>query len=295
MVRVCAVGMAVMDFVFDMPRFPSEAIKYKADDAVAIGGGCAANAAFAAAKLGAEVQLAARLGDDLVGDLILADLASVGVDTSGCHRANGGRSSFSSVIVDADGERQIVNFRGSGLTETTDWVRPEADAVLVDTRWSAGAIAALTWARQAGVPGVVDAEAPVDPKVVAVASHVAFSRSGLAQFSGITDLAESLSVTHAALPGAVIVTDGEHGAYCWDDGVVHHVAGYRVDVRDTLAAGDIWHGAFAMRLAEDASTIESMQFANAAAALKCSAFGGRAGCPDRPTVEAFMRENHQEG
>ena len=290
MASVYAVGMAVMDFVFDVNVFPDVAQKYRASDAAVIGGGCASNAAYAVARLGGDARLGSRIGDDLVGDLIVADLEKTGVDTTGCDRSGGGRSSFSSVLVDASGERQIVNFRGADLTEDTSWIGGAADAVLVDNRWSAGARAGLALAADLGVPGVVDAESPVDGDAISLASHIAFSRNGLADFAKTEDISAGLSSAHRAFGCTVIVTNGGDGAYLWQEGSVRHIPGFAVDVRDTLAAGDIWHGAFALGLAEGTGVIDAILFANAAAALKCREFGGRAGCPDRSTVEAFIKE-----
>ena len=290
MASVYAIGMAVMDFVFDVDVFPDVAQKYRASDARVIGGGCASNAAYAVARLGGDARLGARIGDDLLGDLIVADLESTGVDMTGCDRSGGGRSSYSSVLVDRSGERQIVNFRGANLTEDTNWIGGSADAVLVDNRWAAGAKAGLALAAALGVPGIVDAESPVDADVIALASHIAFSRNGLADFAGTEDISAGLSAAHQTFGCRVIVTDGGNGAYLWQDGVVRHIPGFAVDVRDTLAAGDIWHGAFALGLAEGTDVANAMLFANATAALKCREFGDRAGCPDRSTVEAFIKE-----
>lgn len=293
MALVLSVGMAVMDFVLEVAQFPTRADKYRARSAMPVGGGCAANGAFAVARLGGQSRLAARLGDDLVGRMILADLADTGVDVTDCQQTPGARSSFSSVLVDEAGERQIVNYRGEGLTQATDWITGPADAVLADTRWINGARAAMALARRLGVPGIIDAEAPSDPDLLAMASHVAFSRPGLADFTGSDDIAEGLARAAARLPGHVCVTDGAAGAYLARDARAPlHVPATKVAVVDTLAAGDIWHGAYALRLAEGADEVAAAGFANAAAALKCTAFGGRAGCPDRQAVEVFIRENN---
>ena len=66
--------------------------------------------------------------------------------------------------------------------------------------------------------------------------------------------------------------------------------GFEVPVADTLGAGDLWHGAFALALAEGQSEREGVRFANAVAAIKCTVFGGRTGCPDRQATEEFLRE-----
>jgi sulfofructose kinase len=232
------------------------------------------------------------LGDDAIGAMIVADLAAEGVGTGLVQRTAGARSSFSSVYVDARGERQIMNFRGEGLTENTGWIAtaPRAAAVLADTRWSAGAARALDLAREWGVPGIVDAEAPMDAEVLDRASHVAFSRDGLMSFVGAKDLTAALMEAAARLPGWVCVTDGAMGTYHVEQGAVAQVAAFDVEVRDTLGAGDIWHGAFALALAEGQGEARAVRFANAAAALKCTTFGGRKGCPYRAAVEEFMKE-----
>lgn len=292
MAEILIVGSAVVDFVFATDEMPTEARKYRAAHAEVVGGGCAANAAVAVSRLGGTARLGARLGQDQMGDLVLTDLQSEGIQTELVQRSAGGMSSFSSIYVDRHGERQLMNFRGSGLTEDTGWVRnaPTPDAVLVDTRWPEAAYEALKLARDAGVPGVVDGEPPIDPRLLEMASHIAFSRDGLLSLSAETDLAlalTELSCTHSAW---MCVTDGENGTFYAHQGTTGHVPAFKVDVVDTLAAGDVWHGAFALALAEKQDEPAAARFANAAAALKCTTFGGRKGCPDRNAVETFIKE-----
>jgi len=61
-----------------------------------------------------------------------------------------------------------------------------------------------------------------------------------------------------------------------------------VEVVDTLAAGDVFHGAFALALAEGRGEVAALGFATVAAALKCRTFGGRLGAPERAEVEALL-------
>ncbi|RYH08622.1 PfkB family carbohydrate kinase [Tropicimonas sp. IMCC6043] len=289
---VLVLGMAAVDFVLGIDEFPSEPTKYRARSADIVGGGPAANAAVAIARLGGHPSFVGRLGDDPLADIVLADLEAAGVSTDHVHRTPGGRSAFSSVLVDTNGERQVVNFRGEGLTEDADWIAalPRADAVLVDTRWPDGAAAALARARAWDVPGIVDGEAPIDPRLVAEASHLALSRQGLASLVPGEDLADALATLAARRPGWSCVTDGANGIWFTDGGGIAHLPAFRVDTVDTLAAGDVWHGAFALALAEARPEREAIRFANATAALKCMRFGGRSGTPDRATVETFLEE-----
>ncbi len=304
MARVFVVGMATVDFVLSVGEIPASAQKYRADDARIVGGGCAANAAVAVSRLKGSATLAARLGDDALADLIAADLAGEGVDISMLDRAPGGRSSFSSVCVDAAGERQIVNFRGAGLRMSTDWLTrpPDFDAVLADTRWHAGAAVALEMARARGVPGVLDVEPPLPaemPDLLELASHVAFSRAGIEAATGDADPRSAL-MAHArrwaTRPAWVGVTDGANGVYHTRTGGggtpdIGHAPAFDVVARDTLGAGDIWHGAFALALAEGMGEPRAITFASAAAGLKCTRFGGRAGCPDRAELMEFLAQN----
>lgn len=293
--RVLVAGMAVADFIFQVDEMPTRAEKYRARDAGVAGGGCAANAAVAIARQGGEALLAARLGDDPVGDLILADLAAEGVDTHLVRQAPGGMSSFSSIYVDGAGERQIMNFRGRGLTESVDWLTDtrDAQAVLTDNRWPALTRKVLGLARTAGIPGIVDAEAPVTPDNLADASHIAFSMQGLADLAPGAAAADALRLARGETDAWVCVTDGARGVLYLDGDTLAHVPAFAIQPVDTLGAGDIWHGAFALLLAEGASEHQAIIHANATATLKCLAFGGRKGCPDRAATETFLKENQR--
>ena len=293
MTKVLCVGAAVVDFVFHLDTFPRKAEKYSTETASIVGGGCAANAAVAVARLGGMAVLGARLGDDKIGDLILSDLTAEGVDVANVTCTETAGSSFSSVYIDREGERQIVNFRGAGLILDTSWFAGVADigAVLVDTRRVDAAIDALNLAKARGVPGVVDAEAPIDHAILTSASHVALSMQGLVSLVPDCDHSEALRQIAETYGCWACVTDGENGV--WFTGVkgVEHMPAFPIQPLDTLAAGDIWHGAFALALAEGQTEPTAIRFANAAAALKCMTIGGRNGCPTRADVTRYLKEN----
>ena len=58
---------------------------------------------------------------------------------------------------------------------------------------------------------------------------------------------------------------------------------------DTLAAGDVFHGAFAYALADGMDEMTAFRFSSAVAAIKCTRFGGRAGTPRRAEVDDFLK------
>ena len=295
--RVLCLGVAVQDFVFSLPEMPSVAQKYRATDFTVIGGGCSANAAVAAARLGGKAFLVTRLGADRLGDSIVAELEEEGVDCTYAGRFEGCRSSLSAVMVDAAGERMLVNYRDPKLPVTTDWL-PDFDdvrpgAVLADTRWPAGAEAVFAQARAGGVPTIVDAEPPtrVAEKALLAASHIAFSRDGLAEWAGTEDIGHGLVVAAEETKAFVCVTDGANGVHFRSGDKTGWLPSFQVDVVDTLGAGDVWHGAFALALAEGRGEVDAMRFASATAALKCTRFGGRAAIPGRAQVESFLMEH----
>lgn len=289
MTRILVAGVAVADFLFYVDDFPDAALKYRANDAKIVGGGGAANAAVAIARLGGEAWLAARLGDDPVGGIIAAGLCAEGVDLS-LTEVSAGVSSYSSILIDRRGERQIINFRGRDLSSRTDHLigAPEIGAALGDTRWSEGATAAMELARARNVSGILDIEADSDTTALAAASHLAFSEPGLAAlYPGLSpDLALERAIEEYG--GWVCVTLGADGVLFFGQDGPGHVPAFAVQAVDTLGAGDVWHGAFALLLGEGWDEVTAIRFANAAAAVKCGHRGGREGAPTRAQVEALL-------
>jgi len=283
---VLVAGSAVVDFVFAVDALPDAPRKYRARGARIVGGGCAANAAVAICRLGGRALLAARLGDDPAGRWIAAGLAAEAVDTALTVRAPGGATACSPGHVDARGERQIVNFRGGNLPDMPAWTLPPLDAVLADTRWPEAAVAAMRTARARGIPGVMDAETPQVPEALRLASHVAFSRQGFDAFAG----GRTLARVRRDLGGWVCVTDGSAGVRRHDGTSERHIPAFPVRAVDTLAAGDVWHGAFVLALARGTREDDAVRFANATAALKCTRAGGREGAPTAAEVAAFLAE-----
>ncbi len=269
------------------------ASKTQASRHLSLIGGMGANAAVAAARLGARVKLISRVGDDEAADAILASLAHHGVDTSGVMRCPGRTSSLSSVVIDGRGERWIVSHRGSAIAQDPPDLDVDllagANAVLVDPRWRSGASAALTWARTAGVVSVLDADVcpqPILANLVAQAQWAAFSLAGLQAFMGDGNLVGDDDLT-SALKQAVergadqaLVTLGARGA-AWlnSSQTLHHTSSPTVIAQDSTAAGDVFHAALAIALAQHLNPETAQRIACVAAALKCAGGAGVLGAP----------------
>lgn len=303
MTTVACVGLAVLDFVFGVESRPDRGRKSFADSMTVIGGGPAANAAVAVARLDGNARFIGRLGDDTIGDLILEDFTKWNVDVSGVRRIRSVLSPVSSIVVEADGERTIVNHSDPLLFGADDVIVANdlvgSDAVLGDLLWPTGAISAMQAARAIGIPGVLDFdEAPRGPidVMLTAPTHIIFSAPALAAVSGEPDLSTGLKVVRTMTDSWIAATRGSDGVLWLDEADrLRTTPAFDVEAIDTLGAGDVFHGAFALGLAEERPIEEVIRRASAVAALKCTRFGGRAGIPCAADVDEFLRSRNAPG
>lgn len=298
MSSVTCVGISVQDLVFSIDHPLGPGGKHLATAMRTVGGGPAANAAVTIAALGGTAQLISKLGTDAMGDAMLRDLEGAGVDVSGVRRVAEAPSSVSSVIVDKSGDRTIVNHTDDRLIDASAGVTAEdlagSDAVLVDLRWPHGAQSAIEVATNLGLPSIVDFDlttSDASAEVVRTATHVIFSRPALISFTGMTEVSRALRAVAAKTEAFVGVTLGGDGFAWFEQDQVRTVPAFPVVVVDTLAAGDVFHGAFALGVAQNDPLDRTIRAASAAAAVKCSRPGGRNGIPNRADVDEFLETN----
>ncbi len=294
---VWCVGIATQDHIFGLEAMPIQPVKYRAKAFAAVGGGVGATAAVAVARLGGQVELLTRLGDDAIGDGVLAELRGFGVGCQRVRRCEGRVSSISAILVDALGERLIVNYQDPAMPEETGWlpqaIPPEVAVVLADTRWIAGSQVMLARAKAQGRVALLDGDMPgCPPELVAAANLVAFSAEGLKQVTGMADIAGGLAAAARMGEGLMMATDGANGVFWLETGALNHCPAFKVEAVDTLGAGDVFHGALALALAEGHALRPAVRFACAAAAIKVTRFGGRKGVPLRAEVDAFLQERN---
>lgn len=296
--RLLSVGALTLDTILRVETLPTHQGKFIASDGVQIASGMATSAACAAHRLGADVSLWASAGDDPVGDQLIAGIEAEGVDCSYVRRVSGARSALASILVDAHGERIIVPFYDS-LAQTDPDSLPFADiaafdAVLVDVRWPGAAALALKAAHAANRPAILDADtAPlaVLEQLLPLASHIVASEPAVRIICGqALDLESACTDLASRTDAFVAVTGGAAGTWWFDRATQssRHVAAPKIKAVDTLAAGDVFHGAFAVGLGEAMPVEQALRFASAAAALKCLHFGGRLGAPDRAETLAMV-------
>ncbi|QIP10573.1 sugar kinase [Bradyrhizobium symbiodeficiens] len=294
-VHVICLGLSALDQVWRVDRpFAGGSEKIKAVEYGTLGGGMAANASVAVARLGASVAFWGRAGNDAAGHEMKSAFTAEGVDVENFRLFADGRSSVSGVIVDSSGERQIVNFRGL-YPEAADWLPIEAvsraSSVLADPRWVEGAATLFREARARGIPTVLDgdmAEPDVFERLLPLTDHAIFSEPALAAFAGSTD-DKSLAALACFGCRVIAVTRGETGVSWYENGQLHRQAAYAVDVVDTTGAGDVFHGAYALGIGAGLDVRAAMAFSAASAAMKCRHAGGRNGIPDINECLVFMR------
>ncbi|HRD76476.1 MAG TPA: PfkB family carbohydrate kinase, partial [Hyphomicrobiaceae bacterium] len=193
--RIICVGHAALDRIYRISEFPKAPTKVRALEHVEVGGGMAANAAVAIARLGGKSELWSRVGDDAAGQTIRAGLRAEKVDIRYVHAFEDARSSTSAIIVDDHGERLIVGQRDITTPTSTSWLPlervTEADAVLGDVRWLEALRAVFTRARDAGVPTILDGDVGARealPEILPLVDYAVFSATALRELeAGGTD------------------------------------------------------------------------------------------------------------
>jgi len=238
--RLIVLGHAAHDLVYRVSAIPARPIKVIASSMSECGGGMAANAGVAIARLGGRVSYWGRVAQDPLGDRILGDLAAEGVDVSSARKVPGCRSPVSSILVDDRGDRLICSYTDPGLDPDPGWLPldlvRQCDVALADVRWPLGSAALLGAARAAGRPALLDADAaPADvlEMLSAIATHVLFSEVGLAAARPGLATAAALRAARRATHEVTGVTMGAEGFLWIDTAGEHRVAAPKIDAVDT--------------------------------------------------------------
>ncbi len=261
--RVLCVGGVTLDRIFYVEALPMAASKSIASDYLERGGGMAATAAVSVAALGGEVRLVARVGADAAGATLRDELAAAGVTTDQVRAIPGGRTACSAVHIDANGERMLTNFRGA-LADETSWIDLAGisgqGAVLADLRWPNGAEAVFAEARARGVPTVLDADAGAPDTLAGLlplVDHAVFSAQGLREIAGVSDPEAAVRAARVAPAQTIGVTLGEEGSLWLVGDDVVHVPALKLTAINSNGVGDVFHGAYALAIAEGQSVLQA--------------------------------------
>lgn len=291
---VLCVGFANQDLLGAVSGYPPADVKI---DLLALeeqGGGPAATAAVAIARLGGKVALLAAVGDDDRGRQILADLAREGVDISRCPQLPGALSPLSLVVVDRSAATRTI-FRYLGTSALArEHVVPSlvsgAGVLLMDAHMPDAALEAAGLARRAGVPVVLDAGEPKArlEELLGSADYLVPPAATALAVTGESDPERAAVALLRAPARGVVLTMGAAGHLVATEKGLWREPAFQVRVVDTTGAGDAFHGGFALALAQGEKVREAARFGAAVAALKCRQPGGRAGLPTLPEVRELL-------
>ena len=283
-VHVLCVGMGFLDTRLCVERFPPKQRRENASRRYDALGGPATVGAVAVVRLGGSASFWGRRGNDPAGDRIAALLAEHGVDIEG-YRAFPGTSPTCEVFIRPDGERFLFPYLGEGLPTDANWIPDgaidRADAILIDGRWPEGGLRAARRAAARGIPVVhdFDQDRPEIWEIARNSTHVIADEDLAIAHGGVDALLEM--VEGHGVWGAV--TLGERGV-AWSGG---RVPSFPVSVQDSTGAGDVFHGAFALAMAQGRTETEAMRFGCAAGALHCK-FGR---VPALDEVKSLLQED----
>ncbi len=264
--HVLCVGTGFLDTRLVVERFPPKQHRETALNRFDALGGPATVGAVAVTRLGGTASFWGRRGDDPAGERIASLLVSHGVDISG-YRVFPGTSPTCEVFIPPDGERYLFPYFGDGMPPGADWIPDKAvdkaNAVLIDGRWSEGGLRVAERAAQRGIPIVhdLDQDRPEIWEIAARVTHAVADEDLATAVGGVDALLgrlEDLGVWGA-------VTLGEKGV-AYADG---RAPAFPVTVKDSTGAGDVFHGAFALALAQGRDERDAIRFGCAAGALHC--------------------------
>ena len=295
-------GSINMDLVAVAAALPKPGETVMGDGFATLPGGKGANQAVAAARLGADVRMIGRVGDDVFGPMLLENLQANWVDVSDVMTTPGMSSGIAVILLDDERENYIVGIYGANMAcdeiqvEAASRALDGADALLLQMEIPlAVSLEAAHIARRMGVRVIYD---PAPPSEIPFSSYEAFdiiapNQSEAEVLTGVTvdgiDSAhEAAQVLRSRGAGTAIVKLGEQGVVYVADDCVGHVPAFEVDAVDTVAAGDGFAGALAVALAEGEPIERALRFASAAGALVVTKRGAQDAMPHRAEVERLM-------
>jgi sulfofructose kinase len=293
-VDLVGVGLNATDTIIPVPEYPARGSKVAFRSANVLPGGQVASAVAACQSWGLRTRYVGKVGDDAAGSLHREEFARLGVEAH-LVTAEGCPSQQAFILVDDKGERTVLWKRDERLKLRPEELRREwvidARVLHVDGHDTAAAARAAGWAREAGVPVVADLDElyPGVEELLPKLDYFVASRDIPGRLVGEQDLRKALPEVWKRY-GCVLAaaTLGDEGVLAWDGKRFWYAAAYRVQVLDSIGAGDIFHAGFIYGLLQGWPLQRQLDFACAAAALNCMAVGARGGIQPIGRIEKLM-------
>jgi sugar/nucleoside kinase (ribokinase family) len=297
--RILCVGIPVRDLTFRVSGVPARGSKENATHFDEICGGNALNAAIGIVRLGGRASICGPMGDarETSAKYIFEKLAHEGIETKHIVHMPGLVTPISGIMIDPSGERTIVTFRDPKLWKVSlppiATLLEDCAAILTESRCAEFCTDLCAEARRRDIPVIVDVDRAMSLRegLLNASSHLVFSSEPLQETADVTDDAQALRKIAKLTPSFLAGTRGPRGTIWLDEnGAIQETPAFHVHTVDTLGAGDVFHGAFALAITEQQELRQALRFASAAAALKCTRFGGAFAAPQRPEVEELLSQ-----
>ena len=291
-------GLNSIDLVTVVAEYPAVNTKQRLQRFARLPGGQMATAMATCARLGWRARYIGSFGDDDLGALSRGSLTSVGVDISAARTVTGATNQFAVILVDGrSGERTVLWDRDPALSVEPDDVSREAIVsgriLIVDCHQTAASAQAARYARDAGIPTIVDVE-KVRPGIGDLLQNIdaiIAAEEFPTALTGHEHLGEALRIIGREWGASLVcVTLGAKGSLAWCNGREIVTPAFPIDCVDSTGAGDVFRGAFAagcLRSPDD-ELEDVLTYANAVAALNCRALGSRGGIPTPDEVEQLL-------
>jgi ribokinase len=292
MVKITVIGSSSMDLVVTALKRPNKGETVLGESFKTVPGGKGANQAVASARLGAEVTMIGRVGDDDFGKQIIENFSANGILTKYVEPVTGVESGIAHITL-TEGDNSIIVVKGANDFVTTDYIEKaikvirESDMVLIQQEIPEETVEFVSeTCHSLGIPLLLNPAParPLSQRVIERATYITPNGLEAAVLFGNDDI-------HAALkqyPNKVFITEGKNGVRYHDGEREVLIPSYQVEVVDTTGAGDTFNAAFAVALAEGKGFRESVRFANRAASLSVTKFGAQGGMPTRDAVEGSL-------
>jgi len=297
--EITVVGSANLDLVVDVAHVPLVGETVLGGDLRRIAGGKGANQAVAAARLGRNVAMVGRVGDDEGGEILRRALDTDGIDTSSLTTTLDTPNGVALISVDADGDNAIVVSPGanarldaSDIADAGDLVT-KAAVLLLQLETPVAAVTAAAVAAE-GLVILNPAPAPDEPlpdELLHAVDILVPNQTELATMTGHDGAVDGVTAIELArrLPAdAVVVTLGAEGALVVTDELSEHVPAPSVNAVDTTAAGDSFCGAMADALVRGEPILEAVRWAVRVGAATTLRAGAQPSLPTAAEVESLL-------
>lgn len=280
MPTIAVIGSVNLDIVARAAKLPAPGETITGAELFRFPGGKGANQALAARRLGAEVKLIARVGDDAAADEALALLREGGVDLADCKAVAGAATGTALIAVAPSGENQIVVAPGANrLLESKDLDLPDVDALICQLEVPVDTVAHA--ARSFGGFFCVNL-APamrLDVAILQRADLVVVNETESAWYGETLTACSGMVATTRGSGKATLVKNGE---------VIAEAVPQAVSAVDTTGAGDTFTAALTVALVEGQKPADALRFACAAGSVAATRMGAQTSLPTREEVDAHV-------